>query len=282
MGGEKTWRNRIICARASCWRNPGIPVDAGAGVETSKKMHGSRIALPLGAAFACVIAALTLVPARNRGRNAAGGAGRSGASCRPRARPLVQCRRRPPRDRGRARGQGRRPRAELPRPRARPQGDGRSGAGGAGRGRQLGAGGGGARCRQLRARLHRRRAAGFRRPCRHRARRPVRVRRHPRCGARRIAHGVRRAGRRAGARPCRRRHRAHRRHLCFARRRHAGADRAFRAQGGAQDRPHDRADGRLSGPHAAGGRGLDGAAPRRQQGQRHASPRPPRARCARR
>ena len=55
-----------------------------------------------------------------------------------------------------------------------------------------------------------------------------------------------------------------------------------RAQGGAQDRPDDRADGRLSGPHAARGGGLGGAAPRRQQGQRHASRRPRRARCARR
>ena len=62
----------------------------------------------------------------------------------------------------------------------------------------------------------------------------------------------------------------------------SGAGRALGAEGGAQDRPHDRADEPVCQPLAAGDRGLDGAAPRRRRCQRHASPQPPFARCARR
>ena len=65
--------------------------------------------------------------------------------------------------------------------------------------------------RKLRARADHRRAGRRGRPCRHRARRPVRVRRHPRRGARGQPLRQRRAGRRADARARLRRHRDHRR-----------------------------------------------------------------------
>ena len=95
------------------------------------------------------------------------------------------------------------------------------------------AGRGRARGRQLRARPDHRRAGRSGRACRHGARRPVRVRRHPRRAARRHAARERRAGRRIDPRACLRRPRHHGRHLCDARRRRAGARRRFGRQGGA-------------------------------------------------
>ena len=161
----------------------------GRAAETSTRMHGSRIALPLGAAFACAIAALTFVPrgieaealltaqddpvrladhALDRSFNADVARREIEAALEANDADLAQSFLDLARDRNVTVDPA---------------------LVGAGRGRQLGAADRGARRRQLRAGLHRRRAAGFRRPCRHRARRPVRVRRHPRCGARRLAHG---------------------------------------------------------------------------------------------
>ena len=79
--------------------------------------------------------------------------------------------------------------------------------------------------------LDHRRAGRHGRARRHRARRPVRVRRRPRRGARRGALRQGRADRRAGARARLRRHRGHGRHLCVARGRRAGAHRPVAGQG---------------------------------------------------
>ena len=138
----------------------------------------------------------------------------------------------------------RRPRQELSRPRARPQGAGRSGAGRAGRGRQFGRRGRRPRRRQFRARPHHRRAGGsgraspeprsaicscsatFAMRCAkargwRRASRPTNLILGLACVGIAITAGTY-ATLGAGG---------------------AGARRRLGAEGGAQDRPHDRADG---------------------------------------
>ena len=95
-----------------------------------------------------------------------------------------------------------------------------------------------------------RRAEGHGGACRHGARRPVRVRRYPRCGARGQPLRQRRELRSADPGSLRCRHRDHRRHLRHGRRGDAGAGRAVGGEGGAQDRAVQRAAGRLDRPLA--------------------------------
>ena len=207
-------------------------------------MHGSRIALPLGAAFACAIAALAVCRAASRPERcwtAQDDPVRLADHALDRSFNADVARRE---IEAALAGQRRRPRPELSRPRARPQGDGRSGAGRRG-----------SRTPIRRRRPRRAPPAASRRASSPASRRISSALPAPRsatcsCSATSATRCAkarawrRRAGRRADPRPCRRRHRAHRRHLCLARRRRAGAGRRFGAQGGAQDRPHDRADGR--------------------------------------
>ena len=109
-----------------------------------------------------------------------------------------------------------------------------------------------------------------REPVGHGRRRPFRVRRHPRRGARRQAPRHGRGHRPAGARPCHRGPRGDGGDLCLGRRRRAGARRAHAGQGCPQGRTAGRgadAMGRPLGPRdgrcadaAAGGRVRLGAA----------------------
>ncbi len=96
---------------------------------------------------------------------------------------------------------------------------------------------------------------------RYRGRRSVRLRRHPRRGARGHPLGARRADRQDDSGARLRRSGRHRRHLCDGRAGGAGAARADHRQGGAQDRRAQRASGARGWPPGAPGGGLEPVAP---------------------
>ncbi len=190
------------------------------------------------------------VAACARGRGAAAGSGRSGAivghSGRVRAANQRCCGYRAGHRAG-ARCQRRRSGEKLHRPRPGQEHPGAVRCGRAGRCRccrgELDFKHGQAVCHRPRHRRSRRRGQ----PVGNGRRRPVRVRRHPRCGARRQAAGHGRECRSTGAWPRKRRSGGDGSDLCFGRRCGAGAGRTVDGEGRAQGRPPRRRSHRMGG-----------------------------------
>ena len=187
---ERRW-NRTRCSGGTGDRRLEASariVDDGAcrEQEQSRRMSPLRIAHRAGRRRPVRAGGAVLRAARRwRPRSLLDERGRSGGDRRPRAGDGVRPPGRGPRDRGGARRQRRRSRQELRRSGARAR---RRRAGRARRARSTrrssDANSAAAARRKLRARADHRRAGGHGRARRHRARRPVRVRRHPRRGAR--------------------------------------------------------------------------------------------------
>ena len=171
------------------------------------------------------------------------GGGRSGTAVRTRARSAFQRRRRNAGDRTGAGGGRRGTGAQLRRSGSRARHYGHPHADRKDRGNRTGCRNPFKSCRKLCARVCHRQARGHRERGRDADRRPLRVRRPTRRGARRLEWLARRSGRQGRARACRDRDRCDGRTVRNGRPGRAGACRSVGGEGGAPRRLHRRAAG---------------------------------------